>query len=221
MPDASPFWEHPDQVERFSNREPDRRLAELLSSYTAPEDTKILDLGCAGGRNSVLLAEQGFDFQSLDTSGAMVQRTRERVAACLGRDEAERRVTLGAMEDLSRFPPESFDLVVALGLYHNSTSREQWDHALAETARVLKAGGLALVANFTPRTDPEGEGVQPVAGKPHVYEGFEAGPVFLLEADDLDVEMALHGLRPVAPSETVETPTDTGCRVTVNALYAK
>ncbi len=221
MPDASPFWEHPEQVDRFSDREPDRRLSELLSSFTAPAKTRILDLGCAGGRNTVVLAEQGFDFQALDMSRAMVERTRERVAASLGREDAERRVTLGAMEDLGRFPPRSFDLVVALGLYHNSTCREQWDRALAETARVLKAGGLLLVANFTPRTDPKGSGVKPVAGEPHVYEGFDAGPVFLLEADELDEEMALHGLRPVVPSETVETPTDVGCRVTVNALYAK
>ncbi len=221
MPDPSPFWEDPEQVERFSVREADRRLLELLSVCKVPAETRVLDLGCAGGRNTVVLAGQGFDFYALDTSHAMVERTRERVAASVGREEAERRVTIGAMEDLSRFPPESFDLVVALGLYHNSTSREQWNQALAETARVLKAGGLALVANFTPRTDPKGQGVQPVAGKPHVYEGFEAGPVFLLEADELDAEMALHGLRPVAPSETVETPTETGCRVTVNALYAK
>ncbi len=221
MPDPSPFWEHPDQVDKFSALEPDQRLLELLSAYRGPAETRILDLGCAGGRNTVVLAEQGFDFHALDTSWAMVERTRERVAASVGREEAERRVTAGAMEDLCRFPPESFDLVVALGLYHNSTCREQWDRALAETARVLKTGGLVLVANFTPRADPKGRGVKPVAGEPYVYEGFDAGPVFLLEADELDAEMARHGLRPVVPSKTVETSTDTGRRVTVNALYGK
>ena len=221
MPDPSPFWERPEQVERFSVREPDQRLLELLSCYTVPAETRVLDLGCAGGRNTVVVAERGFDFYALDTSRAMVERTRERVAASVGSEEAERRVTIGAMEDLSRFRTEWFDLVVSLGLYHNATCREQWNGALAETARVLKTGGLVLVANFTPRTDPKGEGVKPVPGEAHVYGGFDAGPVFLLEADELDAEMALHGLQPVVPSKTLEIPTETGCRVTVNALYGK
>ena len=37
----------------------------------------------------------------------------------------------------------SFDLVVALGIYHNARSAEEWQAALAETARVLKPGGRA------------------------------------------------------------------------------
>ncbi len=58
-------------------------------------------------------------------------------------------------------------------------------------------------------------------GVPHVYEGFEAGRMFLLEADELDAEMAGHGLLPVVASETVEVPTESGRRVTVNGLYRK
>lgn len=221
MSEQSPFWEQPDQVEKFASREPDKRLLELVASYTVPAETRILDLGCASGRNTVVLAEQGFDFFSRDTSRAMVRRTRERVEASIGKHEAERRVGLGAMEDLGEFDAEFFDLVVALGLYHQSRNHEQWDRALSETARVLKGGGLVLVANFTPRTDLTGEGITQVTDEPDVYLGFDSGRVLLLEADELDAEMARHGLHPVLPSKTVETPTETGRRVTVNALYGK
>ncbi len=110
---------------------------------------------------------------------------------------------------------------MALGVYHSATCREELDRALSETARVLAPAGLALVASFSPRSDPTGEGLRSVPGVPHVYEGFEAGRMFLLEADELDAEMARQGLLPVVASQTVEVPTESGRRVTVNGLYRK
>ena len=64
----------------------------------------------------------------------------------------------GRMDDLGDFADGSFDLVVALGVYHCATRRGEWDSALAETARVLRVGGRLLVAIFTPETDLTGEG---------------------------------------------------------------
>ncbi len=151
----------------------------------------------------------------------MVARTRERVAVVLGAGEAEQRVRVGRMEDLSDFASGSFRLVVALGVYHNAASEETWEGALRETARVLAPDGLVLVANFTPGFAPHGEKLRRVAGAGHLYEGFEAGPLYLLDADELDAEMVRHGLAPVVPTETVETPTEKGRRVTANGLYRK
>ncbi len=221
MSDERPFWERPEQVERFADREPDHRLLELLWGYADPTATRVLDLGCAGGRNTVVLAERGFDFFALDISRAMVERTRERVAGIVGREEAARRVFVGRMGDLSAIESGTVDLVLALGVYHNAGSREQWDRALAETARVLRPASRVLVSNFSPRSDPAGRGLREVPGKPHVYEGFDAGPLYLLGAEELDDEMARHGLLRAAVTETVSVPTDTGRRVTVNGLYYK
>ncbi|MGD2216581.1 MAG: class I SAM-dependent methyltransferase [Gemmatimonadales bacterium] len=219
--DAHSFWEDPDRVEEFADREPDRRLLELLDRFEEPGATRVLDLGCAGGRNTVVLAERGFDVQAIDSSSSMVRKTRERVATVLGAGEAERRVRVGRMEDLGEFASGSFHLVVALGVYHNAVSDEIWELALSETARVLIPDGLLLVANFTPGFEPHGEALRRVSGTRYGYEGFEAGPLYLLDADELDAEIARHGLAPVVHSETVETPTDSGRRVTVNALYRK
>lgn len=221
MADVQPFWEQPEQVERFANRPPDERLLALLPTYAEPERTRVLDLGCAGGRNTVVLAERGFDFWAVDNSRAMTEHCRSRVAALIGRVEAERRVLYCSMQNLRLFDSEFFDLVISLGIYHNASSGKEWDHALAETARVLRTGGLVLVANFSPRSDPNGQGILPVAWEPHVYQGFDAGPVYLLEAEVLDSEMAVHGLRPATRTETVKTATDKGYRVTVNAMYCK
>lgn len=219
--EPSPFWEQPDQVEKFSGREPDHRLRELLSRFDDPAAVSVLDLGCAGGRNAELLAREGFDVWALDASAAMVEETRRRVASVLGSEAAERRVRRGRMSDLGAFPDGALELVVALGIYHNAGSREQWDRALSETARVLEDGGLLLVSSFAPGTDLTGEGLERREGSEHVHVGAPGGPLYLLTAEELDAEMASHGLRPAEPTETVEVEADRGRRVTVNALYRK
>ncbi|MDR7392424.1 MAG: class I SAM-dependent methyltransferase, partial [Armatimonadota bacterium] len=83
-----PFWERPEVVERFASRPPDDRMVALLSD--APRATRVLDLGCAAGRNTEWLAREGFDVYACDASQAMVAYTRKRLAPWLGEAEAER-----------------------------------------------------------------------------------------------------------------------------------
>lgn len=213
------FWEQPEIVARFATREADRRLIVLMDEFQDPAATRVLDLGCAGGRNTVALAERGFDVTAIDTSQAMVEHVQQRLTPLLGEEAAHRRVHLGRMDDLSILPSATVHLIVALGVYHNAGSRSEWDGALAETARVLAPRGRLLVAVFTPCTDLTGEGVQPVKGEPHLYEGFPSGRASLVEADTLDVEVRRFGLVPVQSSTTVTVTTEVGRRVTVNALY--
>jgi SAM-dependent methyltransferase len=197
------------------------RLTELLPEYREPSTVRVLDLGCAAGRNAVLLAEKGFDVEALDASSAMAAKTRERVAAILGAREAERRVRVGRMDDLSFASDASFDLVVALGLYHCAQSRSEWNRALSETARVLKPGGRLLVSVFTPETDLTGRGIAPVPGEPNVYEGFESGRSVLMDAATLDAELARFGLTPLEPTRTARPKAETGRRVSANGLFVK
>jgi SAM-dependent methyltransferase len=215
------FWEASENVERFAAREPDVRLGELIREYPNPSAVRVLDLGCAAGRNTVLLAQDGFDVEAVDSSAAMIAKTRERLAPILGASEAERRVRVGRMTDLSWIPDDAFDLIVALGLYHCAESRSEWDHALSETARILKRAGKLLVSVFTPETDLTGRGTHPVPGEPDVYEGFDSGRVFLVDADRLDREVARHGLAPLEPTRTARPKVEVGRRVSANGLYVK
>jgi SAM-dependent methyltransferase len=215
------FWEREETVQEFAGRDPDHRLVALLERYVEPAEVRILDIGCAGGRNTELLARRGFDLYALDTSQAMVARTRERVGAILGTAEAERRIRVSHMRDLNLFAAESFDLVVALGVFHNATDEDEWDQALSEAARVLKIGGRLLSSSFSPASEPKGQRVQPVAGKPHMFEGFSSGPLFLLTAEEHDARLAKLALRPEVPTESVKAPRDEGFRVSVNGLYRK
>jgi SAM-dependent methyltransferase len=221
MRDAESYWETPEKVNEFAGREADLRLQALSGSFEIPGVVRVLDLGCAGGRNTTVLAERGFDFYAVDSSAAMVARTRDRVGAVVGVEEASRRVSRGRMDDLTGFDPEFFDVIVALGIYHNATSEDEFERSLAESSRVLRSNGQLLVSSFSPSFQPEGEPLTAAEGMPHVFDGFGAGPMYLLEAADLDQAMSRHGLQPSVPTETVVTQTESGTRVTINALYHK
>ena len=197
------------------------RVVGLLDGMTVTEDLHALDLGCAGGRNTVLLAERGASVWAVDSSLAMVQETRRRLAAFIGEAKASAHVVQGSMTDLGRFTDGFFELIVALGVFHNARSRAEWSAALAETSRVLASGGTLQVAVFTPETDLTGEGVTPVVGQPLVYDGFPSGRAVLMGEESLEGEMARYDLALAAPAEVVTTPRETGQRVSINALYRK
>lgn len=218
---AAAFWEDPDVVRRFAERDPDRRLADLVER-AGEAGGRALDLGCAGGRNTVFLARRGWDVRAIDASRAMVEETRRRLAEVLGPDEARARVRVGRMDDLDAYGEGAFDLVVALGIYQGAQDMEEWHRAVAGTARVLRPGGRCLVAHFTPEVDLTGEGVRPVPGERHVFTGLPGGGrSVLLGAEDLDAGFAGHGLVPEAPTEVVAVERDQGRRVTANALYRR
>jgi len=216
-----PFWERPEIVARFGERDPDRRLVEIVSREGAT-GMRSLDLGCAAGRNSGFLAEHGADVWAVDASRAMVEAARARVADALGPAEAARRVRLGRMDDLGAFEDARFDLVLLLGVLQNAGSDDELDRTLASVRRVLAPGGRCLVANFAPDSRPGGAPLTRVSSETHVYQGF-GGPhqrITLLTPDDLDAAFRARGLLPLTPTTTVHVPTGRGHRTTVNALYA-
>ena len=215
------FWNDAAQVERFAARAADHRLLALLDTYPDPAVVRVLDLGCAGGRNAALLAARGFDVHARDLAEAMVERTRARVAESLGVEEARRRVRRAAMDELSDLPDGSFDLVVALGIYHQAQDETEWARALDESVRVVQPEGLLLVANFAPGTGGLDAPLARVPGSEFVYEGMRGGHLCLRTLEGLDADFAARGCPPQVPSVVVERETDERRRITVNALYRR
>lgn len=221
MADRSDYWERPDVVASFAARDPDKRLASLVDEFKEPFLTRVLDLGCAGGRNTVLLVQKGFDVYAVDASAAMVEETRNRVGNIIGPVTARERVQVAQMDDLSRLPHTSFDLVVALGVFHQAGSWDEWERAFAEAVRMLRAGGRLLVSHFTPDTDPLGTGVTPVLTDTNVFDGLPGGRATLLTPGELDAQAARFALVAAEPTTIGVTETETGRRVSANALYRK
>ncbi len=214
-------WGDPKTVERFAARDMDHRLAELIPTYSDPAAVRVLDVGCAGGRNTEPLVRAGFDVFALDASAPMAERTRTRVAAVLGDAEAGLRVRQGRMDDLSDHANESVQLVVALGVLQMAESYDEWTRTLDEVARVLEPGGLLLVATFAPGTEPRGEPLERVPGERFLHFWSDAKLTTLVEPEELDREMALRGVEPQVDTVAVQVPRERGTRVTVNGLYRK
>lgn len=215
------FWEQPEIVERFASRQPDHRLVQRVNALARPSGVRMLDLGCAGGRNTEYLASCGVQVQATDASTAMVEATRTRMTPRWGRARAELQVRCAPMTELASLGWSPFDAVIALGVLHCAASRDEWEQALDAVRQSLVPGGWLLVANHTPAFDPEGTGLTPVPGEPHCYDGSASGRSFLLDAPVLDREFARHGFRPITPTQTVRIPLEKGRRETVNALYRR
>ncbi|MDX1647558.1 MAG: class I SAM-dependent methyltransferase [Longimicrobiales bacterium] len=217
--ESDPFWDRPEIVDRFAARDPDLRLQRLVEEVDDAASFRVLDLGCAGGRNTAWLVDAGVDAQALDRSKEMVARTRERVAKRVGRAAAAARVHAGVMWDLRPFPDDVFDLVVALGVMQSAPSVARWRQTLREIRRVLRPGGRVLVSNFSPESRPEGRPLPEAPGAGHVRLWRQGRPMVLLEAGEHDAAFADEGFRPVVPTESVHVDLEDGYRVTVNALY--
>ncbi len=96
---------------------------------------RAIDIGCGEGRFSRMLAERGAACAGIDPTVLLLRTARER-----GRTHAVR-----AVGEALPFASATFDLAVT---YITLVDIEQYREAIAEMARVLKAGGRLLAANI-------------------------------------------------------------------------
>ena len=233
-----PRWDDPDTVAFFAARPPDHRLVSLIEAGGLDCGARVLDLGCAGGRNTAYLTGLDVEVIAVDAEPAMVAATRARAAPFVGPQEAERRVRVGSFDALDGLQDDAFELVLALGVLQNATDDAEFARGVREIARVLRPGGTVLVAHFSPASRRPDRALTRVAGSAHAYRGFFGEdpelPMVLHEAGELDAAFAAAGLAPVVPSDTVVAPAAGagshrdaragvagGTRVTVNAHYRK
>ncbi|MFW6051611.1 MAG: ArsR/SmtB family transcription factor [Myxococcota bacterium] len=135
----------------------------------------VLDVGCGDGTTAELLAHRADSFTGLDRSNRMIAAARQRLGEVRGVQFVE-----GDMHELP-FEAGGFDQALML---HVLTFSHTPAVALAEAARVLRPGGVLVVATLA---EHRSEGTTAAYG--HVNRGFKPAKLRrLLERADLEVE---------------------------------
>jgi ubiquinone/menaquinone biosynthesis C-methylase UbiE len=123
-----------------------RRISEAI-----PPNSKVLDIGCGTGDLLPLLARRGARINAIDKSAEMVTTARQRAKA----EEILDSVSINqntAMEVDRLFEDAEFDAVI-LSLVMSELTKEERSWVLNQCARILKPGGVLLVADeFWPRS---------------------------------------------------------------------
>lgn len=117
------------------------------------EGTRVLDLGCGGGRHAFAAMKHGADVVALDAERSEVESVAAMTGALEDAGELSPSVRAGGvvadMTDLP-FSTASFDRIIASEVLEHLAEDER---ALREIARVLREDGL--VALSVPRAGPE------------------------------------------------------------------
>lgn len=109
-----------------------------------PSGSRVLDLGCGEGRDSVFFAAQGFEVVGVDISGAGITKA-ERLA---GAREVRVRWLVGDMTRLGY--PGPFDLVYSCGAIHYVPRRGR-ARFIPRLQALTRPGGLHAHVVFTDR----------------------------------------------------------------------
>ena len=117
---------------------PSKELYYLASDWKSKGFSSFLDMGCGMGRNSVFMAERGFDVYAFDLSDESVKRTLEN-AQKAGAVLKEVRVA-----DMLFMPyaDNTFDCLFAMYVVSH-TDTAGFKKVVGEIKRVLKVGGEA------------------------------------------------------------------------------
>ena len=117
-----------------------------LADFTGPPGRRVLDVGCGTGVDLVHFARGGASATGVDASQAAIRLASKN----LGHQHLHAHLLVADGEDLP-FRDRAFDCVsIGFGL-RNVTHKER---ALAEMARVLAPGGIAVVLEFSHVSGP-------------------------------------------------------------------
>ncbi|NOZ03733.1 MAG: class I SAM-dependent methyltransferase [FCB group bacterium] len=119
------------------------RAYERLTTYIKTGQ-KVLDVGCGTGALTILVAKKGAKVKGIDINPQMLEIAGERVKKM----SLQKQVKLEekGVAELESEKEESYDAVVS-GLCFSELSEDELSFALKEINRILKPGGLILVAD--------------------------------------------------------------------------
>jgi ubiquinone/menaquinone biosynthesis C-methylase UbiE len=123
----------------------EHRTRELILRHAPPPPLPVLDVGGAAGAYAVWLAERGYDVRLVDSSRRLVDVARAR------NERTERRLTSCDVGDARALAAanESAGMVLLLGPLYHLVEASDRQVALSEAHRVLRPGGVVVVAGIS------------------------------------------------------------------------
>jgi SAM-dependent methyltransferase len=135
-----------DKARSYQNFKQSKLRAELRlveRAFSVIPKGRVLDVPCGGGRVTLMLAKKGYQLTAADLSEAMLEITRENVAAQSLPVTAERQ----DVEKLT-FADRSFDSVISFRLFHHFPDVDIRRRVVAELCRV--SDKFVAVSYFSP-----------------------------------------------------------------------
>ena len=154
-------WEALHAQRRFRPKYPNEEVVQFIfGNFKRDGSEKVLDLGCGGGRHTLLFANEGIIPYGIDISGEGVKYTQELLLEN-GYGRFADNIVCGSFEKLS-FEDNFFDGILAYGtLYYGESAIHK--AAIREMYRTLQGGGvcLALVRGHEDYRYGQGKEIEP------------------------------------------------------------
>jgi len=206
-----PPWNSPETVARFSASPPNAELMAFAANELCcgGDSSRLLDIGCGAGSNAIPLARIGWNVLGLDLSGPMLE-------AAVRRAQEEKLTThlhfKHAPMDQLPVADQSYDFIVAHGIWNLARSAAEFREALREAARAARPNAALFVFTFSRNTlSPE---IKPVSGEPFIFTEFSGAPQCFLTEEQLIKELAAAGFTQELGIPIKEYPRD-GNRPTI------
>ncbi len=179
-------------VDRFATSPPNPVLMayakELQHGRT---ELRALDIGCGAGSNALPLARMGWTVLGIDLSEPMLEAAERRAHA--ESLTARLRFQHAPMDQLP-VEDNSYDLIVAHGIWNLARSAAEYRQALREAARAARPGAALFIYTFSRNTFPPD--TEPVTDEPFVFTQFSGRPQCFLTEDQLIEELGSAGFQP-------------------------
>lgn len=129
-------------------------LITIAAISATPIITKILDIGCGAGNNTIKLLksyEGDFDCDLNDLSAPMLDRARQRIS-----QETTGKVSIiqGDFRTVN-LSDDGYDVILAAGVLHHLRDGQDWIDAFARIFQLLRPGGSFWVTDMVSHENPQ------------------------------------------------------------------
>ena len=150
-------------VERFANLDTGQLatidaplVMELISEAAiaaTPKISRVLDIGCGAGNNTLKLLEKygsSFDCDINDLSKSMLDRATQRIS----------RKTNGSITAVhgdfrsASLPEDSYDVIIAAAVLHHLRDEQDWNDAFSKIFLLLRPGGSFWITDMVSHENP-------------------------------------------------------------------